>query len=43
MGINQFERLLSVEGLGVKTKKNKRKTTDGSKYKGLLKKINLTD
>ena len=33
MGINQFEKLLSSEGLGIKIKRNKYKTTDGSKYK----------
>ena len=39
MGINQFERMLSAEGLGVKMKRNRRKTTDGSKYKGRLKNL----
>ena len=34
MGINQFEKLLQSEGLGIKTKRNKHKTTDGSNYKG---------
>lgn len=34
MGINQFERLLSEEGLGIQRKRNKRKTTDGHLFKG---------
>lgn len=36
IGINQFEKLLSSRGLGVKMKQNRHKTTDGSKYKGRL-------
>jgi len=36
MGINQFENLLSTEGLGIKINRNRHKTTDGSKYKGRL-------
>ena len=36
MGINQFENLLSSEDLGIKIKRNRHKTTDGSKYKGVL-------
>ena len=36
MGINQFENLLLTEGLGIKIKRNRHKTTDGSKYKGRL-------
>lgn len=34
MGINQFERLLSEEGLGIQRKRNKHKTTDGHLFKG---------
>jgi transposase InsO family protein len=34
MGINQFERLLSEEGLGIQGKRNRRKTTDGHLFKG---------
>ena len=34
MGINKFEKMLKAKGLGIKTKRNKHKTTDGSKYKG---------
>ena len=36
MGINKFEKLLAAKGLGIKIKRNKHKTTDGSKYKGRL-------
>ena len=36
MGINQFERLLSAEGLGIKRKRNQCKTTDGHLFKGQL-------
>ena len=36
IGINQFEKLLAREGLGIKRKRNRHKTTDGSKYKGGL-------
>jgi transposase InsO family protein len=47
MGINQFERLLSEEGLGIRRKRNKRKTTDGHLFQGrAVNKINgmiLTD
>lgn len=39
IGINQFENLLSDEGLGIKIKRNKQKTTDGSKYKGWQKNL----
>ena len=34
MGINQFERLLSEEGLVIKRKRNRCKTTDGHLFKG---------
>ena len=34
IGINKFEKLLKAEGLGIERKRNKHKTTDGSKYKG---------
>jgi transposase InsO family protein len=33
VGINQFERLLSSNGMGIKVKRNKRKTTDGHLHK----------
>lgn len=33
MGINKFERLVSLHGLSGKVKKNKIKTTDGKRYK----------
>ena len=36
MGINKFEKMLKSKGLGIKIKRNKHKTTDGSKYKGKL-------
>ncbi|GHT79480.1 hypothetical protein FACS189464_4250 [Bacteroidia bacterium] len=34
MGVNQFERLLSAEGLGIKRRRNQCKTTDGHTFKG---------
>lgn len=36
MGINQFERMLAAEGLGIKRKRNQCKTTDGHLFKGQL-------
>jgi transposase InsO family protein len=41
IGINQFERLLSEEGLCIKRKRNRCKTTDGHLFKGKLN--NLTN
>ena len=41
MGINQFERLLSEEGLCIKRKRNRSKTTDGHLFKGKI--MNLTN
>ena len=39
MGINKFERLLSEEGLGIKRKRNRSKTTDGHLFKGKIKNL----
>ena len=36
MGINQFETLLSTEGLDIKQKRNRHKTTDGSKSRQIM-------